>query len=358
MTRSPKRSIGHIHNSCTQTHTTHLTHAHACIPIFMCTCTHRYKNTNALYARSRTLLLSFQCVLALKPFYSYPLPLSLIISPFTLYLPSLIFLPPSLPLSLPLPFLPSSLPPFPPPLLSFLPLSLLRPFSPFSYIRAEKDALDNVRRSMEAELDRCRLELSGLRSMARDTEQDGQATFEVEKLLGALKTTMDQVTATAAVAGDVVYRTVRTARDSTLIDFTVHALCRVQFCIVIYCCLANCIPHFIQLKHLLRLSHTRCSFSIPITLHLSILAHVLSILFTRHLGGSTGTAPMSRLSPYVSKPVPHTDTGDQGILAPSLSSRVDAAVARLGEFRTWTREDAKVGVFARCCCTFLPPLMF
>ena len=60
---------------------------------------------------------------------------------------------------------------------------------------------------MEAELDRCRLELSGLRSMARDTEQDGQATFEVEKLLGALKTTMDQVTATAAVAGDVVYLT-------------------------------------------------------------------------------------------------------------------------------------------------------
>jgi hypothetical protein len=80
------------------------------------------------------------------------------------------------------------------------PHSLL--LSASSLYRAEKDALDNVRRSIEAELDRCRIELSGMRTLARDTEQDGQAAFEVEKLLGALKTTMDQMSASIAVAGN------------------------------------------------------------------------------------------------------------------------------------------------------------
>jgi hypothetical protein len=63
-----------------------------------------------------------------------------------------------------------------------------------------------VRRSIEAELDRCRIELSGMRTLARDTEQDGQAAFEVEKLLGALKTTMDQMSASIAVAGNATSR--------------------------------------------------------------------------------------------------------------------------------------------------------
>ena len=74
-----------------------------------------------------------------------------------------------------------------------------------------------MRRSIEAELDRCRIELSGMRTLARDTEQDGQAAFEVEKLLGALKTTMDQMSASIAVSGNA----------------TSH--CTVLYCTVLYC---------------------------------------------------------------------------------------------------------------------------
>ena len=74
-----------------------------------------------------------------------------------------------------------------------------------------------MRRSIEAELDRCRIELSGMRTLARDTEQDGQAAFEVEKLLGALKTTMDQMSASIAVSGNA----------------TSH--CTVLQCTVLYC---------------------------------------------------------------------------------------------------------------------------
>ena len=123
-------------------------------------------------------------------------------------------------------------------------------------MRAEKEAMDNVRRSVEGELDRCRIELSGLRTQARDTEQDGQAAFEVEKLLGALKTTMDQLSASIAVASSS--------------------------------------------------------------------------------GGSASTA---RSSPFTKTPA----TEDPGSsVALSLSVRVDSAVTRLGELRSWAREDAKI----------------
>ena len=124
-------------------------------------------------------------------------------------------------------------------------------------LRAEREAMDNVRRSVEGELDRCRIELSGLRTQARDTEQDGQAAFEVEKLLGALKTTMDQLSASIAVASS-----------------------------------------------------------------------------------SGGTAPTARSSPFTKTPTHLEDSGNS--IALSLSVRVDSAVTRLGELRSWAREDAKI----------------
>ena len=124
-------------------------------------------------------------------------------------------------------------------------------------LRAEREAMDNVRRSVEGELDRCRIELSGLRTQARDTEQDGQAAFEVEKLLGALKTTMDQLSASIAVASS-----------------------------------------------------------------------------------SGSSAPTARSSPFTKPPTQLEDSSNS--IALSLSVRVDSAVTRLGELRSWAREDAKI----------------
>ena len=60
-------------------------------------------------------------------------------------------------------------------------------------VKAEKDAVDNVRRSVEQELERARVELSALRGRARG--DDGHAGFEAEKLLAALTSTLDQVAA-------------------------------------------------------------------------------------------------------------------------------------------------------------------
>lgn len=53
--------------------------------------------------------------------------------------------------------------------------------------------MDNVRRSVENELDRSRVELSSLRLQVRDSDDDGKAGFEVEKLLSSLKTTLEQM---------------------------------------------------------------------------------------------------------------------------------------------------------------------
>jgi chromosome segregation ATPase len=60
-------------------------------------------------------------------------------------------------------------------------------------LKSEKDAMDGVRRSLEAELDRARNELSSLKLQYRASEEDGKSTFEVEKLLSALGTSLDQV---------------------------------------------------------------------------------------------------------------------------------------------------------------------
>jgi hypothetical protein len=59
------------------------------------------------------------------------------------------------------------------------------------------------------------------------------------------------------------------------------------------------------------------------------------------IGGTGGALSLARSVPFGGKG--QTDTGDQGSSLPlSLSARVDLAVTRLGEMRSWTREDAKV----------------
>lgn len=61
------------------------------------------------------------------------------------------------------------------------------------------------------------------------------------------------------------------------------------------------------------------------------------------VGGTGGALSLARSVPFGGKG--QTDTGDQGSsLSLSLSARVDLAVTRLGEMRSWTREDAKVRV--------------
>ena len=62
--------------------------------------------------------------------------------------------------------------------------------------RAEKDALDNVRRSLESELERSRAEVISLRECTKAIDQEQRSSFEVEKMLAALTTTMDQIVST------------------------------------------------------------------------------------------------------------------------------------------------------------------
>ena len=72
-------------------------------------------------------------------------------------------------------------------------LSLEKLTANFARLKSEKDAVDGVRRSLEAELDRSRAELNSLKLQARSAEEEGRSSYEVEKLLAALNTTLDQV---------------------------------------------------------------------------------------------------------------------------------------------------------------------
>ena len=61
-------------------------------------------------------------------------------------------------------------------------------------VKAEKEAVENVRRSVEQELDRARVELGALRGRGHNRGDDNdKAGFEVEKLLAALGSTLDQM---------------------------------------------------------------------------------------------------------------------------------------------------------------------
>ena len=60
-------------------------------------------------------------------------------------------------------------------------------------LQAEKEALDNVRRSLEAELERSRAELASLRAHTKQLDEEHRNAFEVEKLLAALGNTLNQI---------------------------------------------------------------------------------------------------------------------------------------------------------------------
>lgn len=72
------------------------------------------------------------------------------------------------------------------------------------FTKAEKDALDNVRRSLESELERSRLELRQIQEHSKSLEIDNRATFEVEKLLAALTNSLDQVMSPSSSSSAVV----------------------------------------------------------------------------------------------------------------------------------------------------------
>ena len=83
---------------------------------------------------------------------------------------------------------------------------------------------------MESELDRSRVELSSLRLQARDVDDSGKAGFEVEKLLSALKTTVDQMSATSTSnlslknSSDVTTKSVGETNLSDRVDGAVKRL--------------------------------------------------------------------------------------------------------------------------------------
>ena len=60
--------------------------------------------------------------------------------------------------------------------------------------------MDNVRRSLESELDRSRSELHQFQERNKSLEIDNQATFKAEKLLAALSNTLDQVFAITIIS--------------------------------------------------------------------------------------------------------------------------------------------------------------
>jgi chromosome segregation ATPase len=80
-------------------------------------------------------------------------------------------------------------------------LQLLRKDDVIERSKVEKDAIDSVRRSLEQELDRCRVDLQNQKAIARSAEEDKRASFEVEKLMAALSTTLDQVSASFTYGG-------------------------------------------------------------------------------------------------------------------------------------------------------------
>ena len=111
-----------------------------------------------------------------------------------------------------------------------------------SLTRAEKDALDNVRRSVESELDRTRIELSSLRLLSRDTEENEKAGYEVEKLLGALKSTIDHMSSSISGTNSV------TRKYCCVHDFFCFSLC-IDYLIILF---NNSISH----RHWYSLHHT------------------------------------------------------------------------------------------------------
>lgn len=59
-------------------------------------------------------------------------------------------------------------------------------------MKADKCAIENVRKSMDGEIDRMRLEIATLKAQCRGADEN-RSSFEIEKLLAALGTTLDQL---------------------------------------------------------------------------------------------------------------------------------------------------------------------
>lgn len=75
-------------------------------------------------------------------------------------------------------------------------------------LQAEKEAVDNVRKSVELELTRVHVELSEAKSnRSAIGDDDSRASFEVEKLMAALTNTLDQIQSTATPVRSEEYAT-------------------------------------------------------------------------------------------------------------------------------------------------------
>ena len=89
--------------------------------------------------------------------------------------------------------------------------------------KAEKDALDNVRRSLESELERSRLELRQIQEHSKSLEMDNRATFEVEKLLAALTNSLDQVMSPSSSSSSAVIVSVQSDLQITVRNLHLHS---------------------------------------------------------------------------------------------------------------------------------------
>ena len=98
--------------------------------------------------------------------------------------------------------------------------NLIHEYLPMLITKAEKDALDNVRRSLESELERSRLELRQIQEHSKSLEMDNRATFEVEKLLAALANSLDQVMSPSSSSSSAVIVSVQSDLQITVRNFT------------------------------------------------------------------------------------------------------------------------------------------
>jgi len=63
----------------------------------------------------------------------------------------------------------------------------------FARVVAEKESLENIKRSLEGELERTRIEINGLRAHSKTNGDESRVSFEIEKLLAAFGTTIDHL---------------------------------------------------------------------------------------------------------------------------------------------------------------------
>jgi chromosome segregation ATPase len=72
-------------------------------------------------------------------------------------------------------------------------LDMEKSFTTMKRLQAEKEALSNVKSSLEVELGRVHRELDSMRHARLEPSDDSRASYEIEKLLATICTTLDQV---------------------------------------------------------------------------------------------------------------------------------------------------------------------